>query len=162
MDKLLVNDNRQVVADGWLAGWCQEFLFEWVADSGMIGGDAFTEVYFTTNSGNIYRIGTACGRGNRGGWQYSVMNANLQRGKATLAEESILSHEEALSLVLRVGSPLMWSGGNTTAITSILAVNAARCYPNISTHLPQASLRRKFWERIYEGQACPDFNCPVS
>ncbi len=97
-----------------------------ISNPAMLGGDAFTEVYFTTSSGNLYKI-----------WQDEVSHrwllANVKENKGVGRRGKINSFifppGEIEKAVLEVGKPFHFHKiGQTTPIVAILAVNAGRCY----------------------------------
>ncbi|MFH0905299.1 MAG: hypothetical protein V1826_01075 [bacterium] len=153
----LFTPETSVVADGWSGRFVEEFQLSWIVSPGMLGGDAFTELFLTTASGNIYRIGEPIRRDCDVALRtWEIMNSERQRGKGYDAQGHPISREEAKKLILKVGAPLVWSRGNTTSLTAILAVNASRIYFS-GLNDPPTSLRHEFWERVFQGQECPYF-----
>ena len=90
----------------------------------MLGNDAFTEMYFETESGNEYKVF----RGRDGRWL--MMDARVNQGKRPEEMKgTVLSEEDLEKGVLRVGKSFEYGkGGRTTVITKITAVNGNRMY----------------------------------
>lgn len=106
------------------------FALRNMSDPGQLGNDDFTEAYFTTTSGNTYRI-QMCEdvSNNYGKWTMVSLRDNLGLGRTKQLVSHVFSEEEMRNAILKVGEHFFYGkGGETTTITAILAVNASRCY----------------------------------
>lgn len=93
------------------------------AGADMLGNDAFTEIYFETISGNLYKIyPTRDGR-------WAMVDARSNRGKGQEAKGVDLAEEDLQKGVLRVGKSFGYGkGGRTTEIAKITCVSGNRVY----------------------------------
>jgi len=96
----------------------------------MLGGDAFSEVYFRTRSGNIYHIHRARTEFWMPGEGFTFTNARANTGKGDQAEVYTFGEEMLYALTLKVGEAFVYAEGlgNTTEVTEIVPVNSPRCY----------------------------------
>ena len=96
----------------------------------MLGGDAFSEVYFRTRSGNVYHIHRPRTEFGMRGEDFVLTNARENAGKGDEAEVYTFGAGELSALVLKVGEPFVYSEGLgwTTEVTEIVPVNSPRCY----------------------------------
>lgn len=97
-------------------------------EASYLGGDKFTAVYFTTESGNMYLI-----RENQMDFSGEMINANESRKQGRPYVKQI--ERDALALLrLQVGTPFYFptgeagKAGNTTRVTGITAVNGDRIH----------------------------------
>ena len=113
-----------------------------------LGNDAFTEVYFTTGSGNLYRIAQ---NDEDRAWHLSDVNSNRKAHVDVLEKIKFyaLTPDEAQNMVLKVGQAISYGkGGRSTSITGILAVNASRCYSRPQNPDLVSNIREEFHHRI--------------
>jgi hypothetical protein len=101
-----------------------------VSSPGQLGGDAFTEVYFTTISGNLYKI-----------WQpkepghiWVLANTRDNKGSGGNLKVYHFPPPEIEKAILEVGIPFHFEDtGASTPVAAILAVNARRKYGDTNT-----------------------------
>lgn len=100
-----------------------------------LGNDAFTEVYFTTESGNLYKIWqteTESGKGDK--WMIANVRENKSAGRTGKVRGYAFADEEIRKATLEVGKSFRYGDvGVTTRVKAILAVNASRCYTSPPT-----------------------------
>jgi hypothetical protein len=109
-------------------------LFNLASLRGM--GDNFTEAYFRTRSGNIYKLFREKDEFGRPGKWVLVNKASRAEYYPTDAE-MYYSH-------LKIGEPFYYGNGNhTTDVVEIVCVNAGRHYLDIA-ELPEALLVQQF------------------
>ncbi len=122
------------------------------AAGSQLGNDRFTEVYFTTTSGNLYLIYQDKVGRFKNRWLISNARENKGRGRTGELVAYRFTPEEIDAAVLTVGNVLTW-GENKEArsmpIVAILAVNASRCYirPPVDTDLV-SDIRAEFLEAV--------------
>lgn len=106
----------------------------------MLGGDRFTEVYFRTKSGNIYKI-------------FQEKNEFSQSGKWVLINKNnpgvkyYPNDGEMYYANLRINEKFYYgNGGYTSEVSEIVCVNSERIYPNIS-YAKDAVIVKNFEEK---------------
>ncbi len=97
----------------------------------MLGNDAFTEIYFQTRSGSMYKIYKNEGK-------FILLNAGT-------SQEIPLSEEDLEDGVLKVGMPFRYKKGNTTMITKITCVNTNKID---LTQSHSTNIRKEFEEKL--------------
>jgi len=96
-------------------------------ECGQRGNDAFTGVYFTTESGNIYRISQPENRFGGREPYWCVISVNYKTsGMYKFADVELMAG------VLEVGKPFRYGTGWSSNIQAILCVNANRCYGKVN------------------------------
>lgn len=156
---LILAANRTVaipaVAGHHLAQGFIEFALSNISNPGAgLGNDAFTEVYFTTVTGNLYKIWKReDSSGKPGHW--AIANARTNAGKKP--EDSVLGYpfpqEEIDAAVVTVGQPFKYGrDGVTSIVSAILAVNALRCYARDQNPADYESDIRNEFLRIVAGK----------
>jgi len=118
---------------------------------GAMGGDAFTEVYFATDSGNLYAVWRDARSGD---CHMADARSNWNRGASLTG--NTLPEEQVAAMRLQVGQPLDYGGGrHTSSVARILCVNGGRRYDpdylaDITDGPPAEDLRAQF-ETIVRG-----------
>lgn len=107
-------------------------------DCGQLGNDAFTEVYFTTESGNVYRISQP--KNGFGGHEPYWCMVSISH-KASGAYR--MSDVEITVGVLEVGKPFRYGPGWSSKVQAILCVNASRCYGKVNAEFV-SDIRNEF------------------
>ena len=91
------------------------------------GSAAFTEVYFSTKSGNVYKIFRPVKdqRNSPAGW--FMINVRGTKGQREPLHGYQFSQGELLSARLEVGRSFRYGAGVTTTVVGILCVDTNRC-----------------------------------
>lgn len=108
-----------------LARGFKRFALHNVSNPGQLGSDAFTEVYFTSLTGNLYKVWQPKELGHT----WVIANVRDCKGSKGALKGYHFPALEIGKAVLEVGLSFRFGGtGATTPITAILAVNAERTY----------------------------------
>lgn len=124
----------------------------------MLGGDAFSEVYFRTRSGNIYHIHEPDNKYGQKSGHFVLTNARDNAGKGNDAKVYTFGEEALSALALQIGEPFVYSEGHgwTTEVTEIVPVNSPRCYVAnyfAERDIEPTSIKDEFNKIVYGEQA---------
>lgn len=110
-----------IIEDKYLGREVDGFMLKSLTEP-MLGNDAFSEVYFKTESGNMYLIHEFPNEfGGRGNWV--LRNTEDWKKVITLFEQDIEDGQ------LETGKPFEYGlGGHTTIVTQIICVNTRKEY----------------------------------
>lgn len=111
-------------------------LADVIAPHPMMGGDAFTELYFRTQSGNIYHIVQERGEFGR--------KAGFVLRNARAKQDVPLDVQRLNDAEIEIGASFNYGSGGTTPVVEIVPVNGSRCY------VPQ-----------YLAKVTTDTKCPI-
>ena len=110
-------------------------------ECGQLGNDAFTEVYFTTESGNVYRISQPKSGFSGHKQHWSLFNLRMK-------DEYQFTPAEITKGSLEAGEPFRYGfPGATSNIQAILCVNASRCYGKMNAEFV-SDIRHEFAEMM--------------
>lgn len=117
-----------------------------------LGNDAFTEVYFTTRTGNLYRIGRKMSD-DASPMDCILTDVNSFEGQP-INSGYLFTEEELRHGILTVGNTFLFNLGYThsSAVTAILAVNMNRCCAeaafdtDLESNIPTEFLRFVGWK----------------
>lgn len=110
-----------IIEDKYLGREVDGFMLKSLTEP-MSGNDAFSEVYFKTESGNMYLIHEFSDPfGRKGDW--------VLRNVKDIKEVVILSEPDIEDGQLETGKPFEYGfGGHTTIVTQIICVNTRKEY----------------------------------
>jgi len=131
-----------VIEDGFLGRTFDKFNLSSLVCS-MLGADAFTEVYFQTESGNEYLIYCPMNEYEQRTHDWFLLNA----GKLSRIP---LSRKEIEKGILKIGESFSYGkGGITTPVTKITCVNTHRRYSSSCFNgAEESDIRNQFAKKV--------------
>lgn len=110
-----------------------------------MGGDAFSEAYLETDSGNIYKIYS-----DDGGATFKIVDARSNKGAGLNVNGAVLSAEDLVATV-KVGEQFKYRKDknlNTSPITKITVVNKRRQYAESALPTEKSDVGGRFKEAL--------------